>query len=160
MGENPFPTVEDFPEAPAADEPAAGPDDGQLDVDAARASEFSVQSSAITPEAMDEIVEKQKHEADELKKQSAKVEKPQGGGCGCICWLLILMILGVAGYAYAERSGMVATNYFEAIDIPGLPKAARSRRLVESIFREPLKMETPSPRPARKVARSRLLDMA
>merc|ERR1711964_137454 len=114
---------------------------------------------------------------DEYVKNLADLNKPapqkneKKGGCSGCCLILIttiLLFLALGGYIYAEKKGLVKTNYFEAID---LPIASDSEALTtgqpeitESIYGKPLEQTerkaSKAPKKSKKSKRSRLLDMA
>merc|ERR1711964_879418 len=55
---------------------------------------------------------------DRLKKPTpAKAKKEKKGGCG-FCWILVLLVFALGGFIYAEKAGLVQTNFFDAIDLP------------------------------------------
>merc|ERR1711964_892815 len=91
---------------------------------------------------MDETVE---NLADLNRPASKKNEKK--GGCGGCCLILvtnILLFLALGGYIYAEKKGLVKTDYFEALDLPiasdseALCGTTEQSEITDSIHRESL----------------------
>merc|ERR1711964_96477 len=181
-----------------------------LDVSKVRLSDFSVQSSAATPETIQakidaaapsekeveqltkgvtEAAEEQNEEynaafancfdvhkgevwIDETVENLADLNKPASkknnkNGCSGCCLILItnlLLFLALGGYIYAEKKGLVKTDYFEALDLPIASVTTEQSEITDSIHRESLEQTerktSKASKKSKKSKRSRLLSMA
>merc|ERR1711964_651309 len=109
---------------------------------------------------------------DEYVKNLADLNKPapqkneKKGGCSGCCLILIttiLLFLALGGYIYAEKKGLVKTDYFEAIDLPIASDSVTTEQpeITDSIYGKSLEQtERKASKKSKKSKRSRLLDMA